>query len=77
MTTIDDISPTIAITSDEIDKCIAILAQLNLDTDQYLPLKTQRTALIKAAGHFQDPIEMNLRAEKDGKLVAKRKKRKR
>jgi hypothetical protein len=32
--TIDDISPTITITSDEIDKCIAILAQLNLDTDQ-------------------------------------------
>ena len=40
------------ITSEEIDQCIAILAQLNSDTDQIFDIpKEQRTALIKAAGH--------------------------
>ena len=34
MMTKDEIAPTIAITSDEIDRCIAILAQLSSDTDQ-------------------------------------------
>ena len=78
MITIDDISPTIAITSDEIDKCIAILAQLNLDTNQIFDIeKAQRTALIKAAGQFSRPDRDELaRRKKDGKLVAKRKKEK-
>jgi len=78
MTLIDDILPTIAITSDEIDKCIAILAQLNLDTNQIFDIeKVQRTALIKAAGQFSRPDRDELaRRKKDGKLVAKRKKEK-
>ncbi|SHG46246.1 short chain dehydrogenase [Flavobacterium segetis] len=78
MTSLDDISPTIAITSAEIDKCIAILAQLNLDTDQIFDIeKEQRTALLKAAGQFSRPDRDELsRRKKDGKLVAKRKKEK-
>ena len=40
-----------AISVAEIDRCIAILAQLNTDTDQIFDIpKEQRTALIKAAG---------------------------
>jgi hypothetical protein len=62
--TIDDISPTIAITSDEIDKCIAILAQLNLDTDKYLIENARTKALIKAAGQFSRTDRDELAAEK-------------
>ncbi|MEC5167392.1 NAD(P)-dependent dehydrogenase (short-subunit alcohol dehydrogenase family) [Flavobacterium sp. PL11] len=77
MTTIEDVSPT-AITSDEIDKCIAVLGQLNLDTDQIFTIpKLQRIALIKAAGQFSRPDRDELaRRKKDGKLIAKRKKEK-
>jgi hypothetical protein len=67
-----------AITSDEIDRCIAILAQLNSNTDEIFDIeKDQRTALIKAAGMFSRPDRDELsRRKKDGRLVAKRKKEK-
>ena len=78
MMTKDEIAPNIAISSDEIDRCIAILTQLNSDTDQIFDIeKEQRTALIKAAGQFSRPDRDELsRRKKDGKLVAKRKKEK-
>lgn len=67
------------ITSEEIDRCIAILAQLNTDTDQIFDIpKEQRTALIKVAGQFSRPDREELvRRKKDGKQVAKRKQEKR
>ena len=66
------------ITSEEINRCIAILSQLNTDTDQIFDIpKEQRTALIKAAGQFSRPDRDELsRRKKDGKAVAKRKKEK-
>ena len=68
-----------AISSEEIDRCIAILAQLNTDTDQIFDIpKEQRTALIKAAGMFSRPDRDELsRRKKDGKVAAKRKMEKR
>ena len=67
-----------AINSAEIERCIAILSQLNNDTDQIFDIpKEQRTALIKAAGQFSRPDRDELsRRKKDGRLVAKRKKEK-
>ena len=67
------------ITAQEIDRCIAILSQLNTDTDQIFDIpKEQRTALIKAAGQFSRPDREELsRRKKDGKAVAKRKQEKR
>ena len=64
-----------AITSEEIDRCIAILAQLNTDTDQIFDIpKEQRTELLKAAGQFSRPDRDELaKRKKDGKAVAKRK----
>jgi hypothetical protein len=51
----DEIVPKTAITSDEIDRCISILA-LNSNTDEIFDIeKDQRTALIKAAGMFSRP----------------------
>ena len=78
MMTKDEIMPKTAITSDEIDRCIAILAQLNSNTDEIFDIeKDQRTALIKAAGMFSRPDRDELsRRKKDGRLVAKRKKEK-
>jgi hypothetical protein len=66
------------ISSQEIDRCIAILAQLNSDTDQIFDIpKEQRTALIKAAGQFSRPDRDEFsRRKKDGKAVAKRKQEK-
>jgi hypothetical protein len=56
MMTKDEIVPKTAITSDEIDRCISILAQLNSNTDEIFDIeKDQRTALIKAAGMFSRP----------------------
>jgi len=63
------------INATEIDRCIALLTQLNADTDQIfdIPL-AQRTALIKAAGQFSRPDRDEFsRRIKDGKLAAKRK----
>ena len=78
MMTKDEIAPNSAISSDEIDRCIAILTQLNSDTDQIFDIeKEQRTALLIAAGKFSRPDRDELsRRKKDGKLVAKRKKEK-
>ena len=78
MMTKDEIAPEMAISSAEIERCIAILKQLNSDTDQIFDIeKEQRTALIIAAGKFSRPDRDELsRRKKDGKLVAKRKKEK-
>jgi hypothetical protein len=77
MMTKDEIVLKTAITSDEIDRCISILAQLNSNTDEIFDIeKDQRTALIKAAGMFSRPDRDELSDEKNGRLVAKRKKRK-
>ena len=67
------------ITSDEINRCIAILSQLNTDTDQIFDIpKEQRTALIKAAGQFSRPDRDELtRRKKDGVKANKRKMEKR
>jgi NAD(P)-dependent dehydrogenase (short-subunit alcohol dehydrogenase family) len=75
----DEMITTNAISSEEIDKCIALLTQLNTDTDQIFDIpKEQRTALIKAAGQFSRPDRDELsRRKKDGKLAAKRKMEKR
>jgi hypothetical protein len=60
MTTKDEIMPKTAITSDEIDKMHAILAQLNSNTDRYFDIeKDQRTALIKRLECFLDQIGTN------------------
>ncbi len=66
------------ITSEEIKRCIAILAQLNTDTNQIFDIpKEQRTALIKEAGMFSRPDREEFsRRKKDGKLAAKRKQEK-
>lgn len=64
-----------AITLDEINQCIAVLTQLNTDTDQIFEIpKEQRTALIKEAGRFSrlDRDEFAKR-KKDTKALAKRK----
>ncbi len=68
-----------SITTEEIANCIAILTQLNSDTNQIFDIpKEQRTALIKAAGLFSRPDRSELsRRKKDGKLAAKRKMEKR
>jgi NAD(P)-dependent dehydrogenase (short-subunit alcohol dehydrogenase family) len=67
------------ISSEEINRCIAILSQLNTDTDQIFDIpKEQRTALIKAAGRFSRPDRDELsRRKRDGKVAAKRKMEKR
>ena len=54
-----------AISSEEIDRCIAILVELNTDTDQIFDIpKEQRTALIKAAGMFSRPARDELSRRK-------------
>ncbi len=75
MMTDDGINNTTAITPEEIAKCIALLTQLNSDTDQIFDIpKDQRTALIKAAGQFSRPDREELaRRKKDGKSALKRK----
>ena len=75
----DEIEPENSITSEEIDRCIAILAQLNKNTDQIFDIpKEQRTALLMEAGMFSRPNKDELfRRKKDGKLAAKRKLEKR
>lgn len=64
------------ITSEEIDKCIAVLESLNTDTNQIFEIpKEQRTSLIKAAGLFSRPSrEEFARRKKDAKKNEKRKK---
>ena len=69
----------VGITADEINRCIAILSQLNSDTDLIFDIpKEQRTALIKAAGQFSRPDRDELaRRKKDGVKANKRKMEKR
>lgn len=76
MMTNEETPSTQEISAADIDKCIALLTQLNTDTDQIFDIpKEQRTALIKAAGQFSRPDRDELaRRKKDGRLVAKRKK---
>jgi len=64
-----------AISPEAIDNCIALLMQLNTDTDLIFDIpKEQRTALIKAAGQFSRPDRDELsRRKKDAKLAIKRK----
>ena len=59
----------------EIDKCVAILEQLVLDTNQIFEIpKEQRIALIKAAGMLSRPSRDEFsRRVKDGKKATKRK----
>jgi len=75
----EEIEQPISLSSEEIDRCIAVLAQLNADTNQIFDIpKEQRTALIKAAGMFSRPDREEFsRRIKDGKLAAKRKMEKR
>ena len=75
MTTKDELIAPNAISFEEIEKCIALLTELNTNTDQIFDIpKEQRTALIKAAGQFARPDRDELsRRKKDGKLAAKRK----
>ena len=75
MMTNDEIAIANLITPEEIERCIALLTQLNTDTNQIFDIpKEQRTALIKAAGQFSRPNRDELsRRKKDGKLAAKRK----
>ncbi|MFM9988794.1 SDR family NAD(P)-dependent oxidoreductase [Flavobacterium sp.] len=71
----EEINNKCIITSEEIDRCVAILAQLNANTDQIFEIPIgQRTALIKAAGQFSRPDREEFsRRKKDGKALAKRK----
>jgi len=59
----------------EIDKCIAVLEQLVIDTNQIFEIpKEQRIALIKAAGRLSRPSRDEFsRRIKNGKKAAKRK----
>ena len=63
------------ISSEEIDKCIAILEQLVLDTNQIFDIpKEKRTALLKASGMLSRPSREEFsRRKKDGKKAAQRK----
>jgi len=64
-----------AITSEEIESCIAVLAHLVEDTDQIFDIpKDQRTELLKVAGMFSRPNRDEFsRRIKDGKKASKRK----
>lgn len=66
------------LTSEQIDRCIAVLAELNADTVQIFNIpKEQRIALIKAAGKLSRPDrEEFVKRKKDAKAVAKRKQEK-
>ena len=74
----EEIEDNSIISSEEINRCIAILAQLNTNTDQIFDIpKEQRIALIKEAGMFSRPDRGEFsRRIKDGLQAAKRKKEK-
>ena len=67
-----------ALSLEEIERCIAVLTQLNTATELIFDIpKEQRTALLIAAGQFSRPDRDELaRRKKDGKAIAKRKKEK-
>ncbi|CAM4301374.1 SDR family NAD(P)-dependent oxidoreductase [Gillisia limnaea] len=64
-----------AITSEEIESCIAVLARLVEDTDQIFDIpREQRTELLKVSGMFSRPNRDEFsRRIKDGRKAAKRK----
>ena len=68
-----------SVSLEEINRCIAVLEQLNAETFQIFEIpKEQRTALIKAAGKFSRPDrEEFAKRKKDAKALAKRKEEKR
>ncbi|WP_339658669.1 SDR family oxidoreductase [Flavobacterium frigidarium] len=68
----------LVISFEEINRCIAVLTQLNADTELIFDIpKEQRTALFIAAGQLSRPDRDELaRRKKDGKAIAKRKKEK-
>jgi len=68
--------PVKAISEEEIKHCISILTSLVEDTDQIFEIpKSQRTALIKAAGQLSRPSREEFsRRKKDAKKNEKRKK---
>lgn len=74
----EEIEKKIALSSEEINQCIAVLEQLNSETSQIFEIpKEQRTALIKAAGKFSRPDRDEFsRRKKDAKILAKRKEEK-
>jgi len=63
------------ITSEEIEKCIAILEYLNINTDEIFEIpKEKRTALLKASGKLSRPNREEFsRRKKDAKKAQKRK----
>jgi len=63
------------LSQEQIDACIAVLENLNADTNQIFEIpKSQRTALIKAAGLLSRPSREEFsRRKKDAKKAAKRK----
>ncbi len=71
----DELPEKQSVSAEEIEKCIALLTQLNTDTSQIFDIpKEQRTALLKAAGQFSRPDRDELsRRKKEGREVAKRK----
>ena len=72
---IDNIDNSKDISTEEIEKCIAILERLVADTNQVFEIpKPQRTALIKASGQLSRPSREEFsRRKKDAKKAAKRK----
>jgi hypothetical protein len=62
MMTKDEIVPKTAITSDEIDRCISILAQLNSNTDEIFDIEKEGDQKLQEC--FRDQIETNFPDEK-------------
>lgn len=71
----NEIDTVSGISSEEIEKCIAILTYLNSNTDEIFEIpKEQRTALIKASGMLSRPERDEFsRRKKDAKKAEKRK----
>jgi len=74
----EEIKHKIALSASDIEQCIAVLSQLNSETNQIFEIPiAQRTALIKAAGQFSRPDRDEFsRRKKDAKILAKRKEEK-
>jgi NAD(P)-dependent dehydrogenase (short-subunit alcohol dehydrogenase family) len=71
----EEITTKNPLSAEEINRCIAVLEQLNAETSQIFEIpKDQRTALIKAAGQFSRPDRDEFsRRKKDAKALAKKK----
>lgn len=74
----EEIEDKSILSSEDIERCIAVLAQLNAETNQIFEIpKEQRIALLKEAGMFSRPDRGEFsRRVKEGKEAAKRKKEK-